>query len=694
MTRFVPSFILLTFIAIIPVQSFAQTGMLDLIPHDALYAIALKSVNETGKHLDKFSNDTNIRPGMQPSMGMKMALGWIGVTSGLDNDAPIALILPDARKLKNKSYSDSSQDFLDNIVLALPFSNLNQLARCFNASPKKLKAGELVKGKGTVFGKYFKVHHKHLIISNRKEKVEEYFVAKSVATKMTATQIKHANGGDILLHIGTRSWGKDWDTYLKELENGNQQITREIDNFDSRKHASQRAPYTKENYIALKKLLIQFTKLMEFTDFGIFTVRYNKGLGTSAMTIFRDDQVAERKKLLTEFSGSKLATSLKGLPNDNILLAFGHAAYSEDVEMLLRLSSLLFIDEWRFVPRKSMADYLRKKRFLPFSKQFLKTNHARGAIFLNRGKMTKGWISLTSIIEPKETENLLVTLQKNAIKINPKGTDLHLDNLNENVVKATSSSTEIDKLILALGDTDFEVRTAATNKLIKIGNAAMEALQKATKHRDKEIALRAEQLISQMSEDKTNSRRVGLPAIFPVLADATYIYTPEAETIEGQKVDIISLESTKSTSASEEHFKQLLGTNWKHIRLVHLDNKIIFHWGSDTAALQQTLKNIQAHASGLAAHVSTIEHHNFSSHPQKLQLHFSLTNLVPFFKEEGQEIMKRRKEKFTPFSSASITIDEKQLQIDTWVPSADLKNALKGQDFNDMNSIIRLFMRF
>ncbi|VAX35633.1 hypothetical protein MNBD_PLANCTO02-3208, partial [hydrothermal vent metagenome] len=206
------SLLLLTLIALIPIQTFAETGMLDLIPHDALGAIALKSVNETGKHSDEFSNDTNIRPVVQPSMGMKMALGWIGVTGGLDKDAPLALILPDARKLKQKSYTARDPKlFIDNLILVLPFSKLNQLARCFNASPKKLKAGETVKGKGVVFGKYFKVYNKHLVISNSQARVEEYVATKSVATKMNSAQIKHANGGDILLHIGTRSWGNEWN---------------------------------------------------------------------------------------------------------------------------------------------------------------------------------------------------------------------------------------------------------------------------------------------------------------------------------------------------------------------------------------------------------------------------------------------------------------------------------------------------
>ncbi len=690
------SFLLLMFVVMFPLSTNAKehrkTGMLDIIPHDAWIAVAIKSIEETGQHFNNFSNDTNIRPMVQPAMALQMGLAWLGAAEGLDRKSPIAIILPDARKLKERSYNGRHSEDLpkNSLVIALPFSNLNLLARGFNTNAKKLKTGATVKGKGVIVGKFFKVRGKYLYLGNNKKMVEDVVAAKSAATKMTAKQIKQANNADALLLIGTRTLGKEWDEFTKELDKEIKRMSKKIKNATT-STKNGRFPSARSDFVLLKKFLVLTKKLSKVADFGVLTIQYNKGIGVSGMVVFREDKTKERKKLLEDFRGSQIPSTLKELANDNLLFAYGHSVYTQEATLLLKLATLATLHESRYTPFERISIIANNQNFHRFKKNFLQQSNGRGAIYLNRGKLSKGWVSATSIFESKQAGALLATLKKEATKINPAKTNLHLDQFGEGLKKPTATEQQIAKLIISLGDADFEIRNSATSKLLKIGDEALIALQKATKHRDKEIAIRAEQLVKQMIKPETiDSHQKGLPLFLPLLTSATYHYTPQAETIHGEQVDIISLRTTKLNSHNENYFKKLLGTNWKHIRVVHVKNKVVMHWGSDTTSLQKTIKNIQSKKTGLAEHPSLKEHQQFSSHPQKMQMHFSLTNIVPFFLKDSRRILKRREKQSTPFSSINITIDGEQLQSDIWIPRQDLKNALDGQKFDKMNNLFPL----
>ncbi|VAX40210.1 hypothetical protein MNBD_PLANCTO02-1024 [hydrothermal vent metagenome] len=690
------AFLLLMFVITFPLSTNAEehrkTGMLDIIPHDAWIAIAIKSVEETGQHFNNFSNDTNIRPMVQPAMGLQMGLAWLGAAEGLDRKSPIAIIYPDARKLKERSYfgRDGEDITKNSLVIALPFSNLNLLARGFNVNVKKLKTGATVKGKGVIIGKFFKVRGKYLYLGNNKKMVEDVVAAKSAATKMTTKQIKQANNTDALFLIGTRTWGKKWDEFTKDLDNGIKEMSDEIKNATNQSK-NRRFPSIKKDFVLLKDFLILTKKLFKVADFGVLTIQYNKGVGVSGMVVFRENKTEERKKLLEDFRGSQVPSTLKELANDNLLFAYGHSVYTQEATLLLKLAVLATLKESRNTPPERISTIANNKNFYRFAKNFLQQSNGRGAIYLNRGKLSKGWVSATSIFEPKQADALLATLKKEATKINPAKTNLHLDQFGKKNKKPTATEQQIAKLIISLGDADFEIRASATGKLLEIGNEALIALQKAAKHRDKEIAIRAEQLVKQMTKIETvDSHQKGLPLFLPLLTSATYHYTPQAETINGEQVDIISIITTKLNGHDENYFKKLLGTNWKHIRVVPVKNKVVMHWGSDTISLQKTIKNIQSKKAGLAEHPSMKEHQQFSSHPQKMQMHFSLTNIIPFFLKDSRRILKRREKKSTPFSSISMTIDSEQLQFDAWIPKQDLKNALDGQKFEEINNLFSL----
>ncbi len=70
---------------------------------------------------------------------------------------------------------------------------------------------------------------------------------------------------------------------------------------------------------------------------------------------------------------------------------------------------------------------------------------------------------------------------------------------------ALAQDTEPDPvpaLIEQLGDESFDVREAATQKLVELGETAVEALQKAAASQDPEVAWRAETALAQIEEKK------------------------------------------------------------------------------------------------------------------------------------------------------------------------------------------------
>jgi HEAT repeat protein len=58
--------------------------------------------------------------------------------------------------------------------------------------------------------------------------------------------------------------------------------------------------------------------------------------------------------------------------------------------------------------------------------------------------------------------------------------------------------TEIDDLIVQLGDPAWSKREEASQSLLKMGAAAVPKLQEATKNKDLEVVWRAEKLVAQL----------------------------------------------------------------------------------------------------------------------------------------------------------------------------------------------------
>ena len=115
------------------------------------------------------------------------------------------------------------------------------------------------------------------------------------------------------------------------------------------------------------------------------------------------------------------------------------------------------------------------------------------------------------------------------------------------------SAAQIQKWVKQLGDEDFKVREEATRDLIKAGEAALDAVTKATESKDPEVKQRALMIIQQIEKTAI--------AYFKKLGRKVTVY----EERPGKPVKQLTLNATDITDAGLVHLKGL--TNLQHLHL-------------------------------------------------------------------------------------------------------------------------------
>src|SRR3989442_9254917 len=148
-----PSFLALAALFAGSGAALAQEGMLDLVPADAVAAVAIRNLHDLIKKGEKLVPDTDLQlGGLRPSQIFTEVYNFLGIQGGVDGDGSGAILMLPREK--------ESKDFwtvLDYLAGVVPFTDLDKMAANFGFQKGQLKPGVITEGKAMNFGRFFYV---------------------------------------------------------------------------------------------------------------------------------------------------------------------------------------------------------------------------------------------------------------------------------------------------------------------------------------------------------------------------------------------------------------------------------------------------------------------------------------------------------------------------------------------------------
>src|SRR5262245_32702020 len=166
--------------------------ILDLVPQAAFAAFGIRSVNDLSKKGDAFLKKAKLKREVRFSNIVAFVYGWLGIESGIDEDAPVVLVLPGGVK-----------ENFDSLVLAVPFKGLNEMAKNFGFEKGKLKPGKTTAVEGRRnFTKHVHALGGHFFLSGHAAGIDAVVKKKPIGGELSAAQRKAIDGSDLVLVIG------------------------------------------------------------------------------------------------------------------------------------------------------------------------------------------------------------------------------------------------------------------------------------------------------------------------------------------------------------------------------------------------------------------------------------------------------------------------------------------------------------
>src|SRR5262245_34103687 len=186
----------------------AVPGPLDLVPADAVAAIALRAPDDLRTKADKLFKDAEIDFGMRPTEALDGLVNWLGIRPGLDLNGPFALsFVRGADEDKDAEITNLVEHF----VFAIPVKDRDQMAANFGVAKGALTEGKVLAAAGAQdLIKFIGLHGGHVLLANREPVLMKAMQASSLAGRLSAAQRAALRDADILIHFNPPQAKHEW----------------------------------------------------------------------------------------------------------------------------------------------------------------------------------------------------------------------------------------------------------------------------------------------------------------------------------------------------------------------------------------------------------------------------------------------------------------------------------------------------
>jgi hypothetical protein len=629
----------------------APPGALDLIPDDAAVAVVIRSMQDLKAKADLLATEVPFPGNGKPSTELDGFISFLRIRAGFDETRPLALVMANPQHIgaKNLNQGDTALNLL---VLAVPFSDRVKMAANFGLSADSLKPDQIIKLQGphilNTLGTSVYLHENYLFLGNQEKAILSVARGKALRNALRADQQRMPQAADILVQAMPGALGNEWSDFLRDLN-------KEFQKF----------PEANERQTA--EQLVNCLKEVRYLLAG---VRLEHGLGLSLTTIFPAANQGAARQFLTALMAGPGASDLVGLPTGRVVAA--QAARGDGTQNAVHARVLWHWLCYAWPLAREFLGTLERPTYLGiFTELWQRLRGSRFAVYRNADERRQGLFSVVGILDTDDAAEFATALRSLARLVEPGGVHLVGADARPEDVAA------VEKLVTDLGDRRFRARNAASTRLALLGEPALPFLEKALDSPDPETRQRAQMLKQQIVDAAAARRKELLSKDLTRPLRPLFAYIPAAEKRLGQPIDVLRVHLTAKDAAAVTQLQQLFGPDWENIRLATHGKQVVVLLGSNPKLLEETLSNLKEKRPGLVeANWLTVFRRQVDPE-RKVEFHLSIRTALALQKAEDL----KKPEAFgadQPMTSLGVTVGPERLQLDIWLPSAELTVLLKG----------------
>ncbi|MCA9072355.1 MAG: hypothetical protein KDA84_25695, partial [Planctomycetaceae bacterium] len=431
-----------------------KTGF-DLIPVNAAAGFAVHNLKELQTQGDAFLKNTNMEKefGIRPSQAIPLIFGIVGLNRGRDDTVPAGIFLANLFEARVVTPTDSgSLEKL--IVVAVGFTDRDEIASNFGLSKGELLPEKItrVDRNKSAFGQIIYAQGNYLYLANNERAILSVVKGKRLSKMLSKPQIQRLSRSDMVLHIGTSSWGAGWVLFVQEVRTRAESLKDEETDPDTGLNAE------------MLRLIADSLTAVQSLIFGVAID--DQGFELQSQLIFRTEEHRAAQKLLALLRAGEESSSLDALPNHNLIAA--QAVRSDGSQNRALMSGLLEAVFRSVTHRKKLATIADRPQFMGlFDEVWQRLKGSQLAVYNNNDPAKEGLFSILAVLDTADPQEFLSEMRQLSRFAKPGEMRLEDENRNEQDVAT------VKKLVKDLGNTDFRVRKSATLKLSLIGPPAL-----------------------------------------------------------------------------------------------------------------------------------------------------------------------------------------------------------------------------
>ncbi|MDG2388056.1 MAG: hypothetical protein P8M30_01935 [Planctomycetaceae bacterium] len=529
-------------------------------------------------------------------------LSYLTISQGIDWEGNFSACLFD---WGNRTLSDDS---LQHLVVKVPFTQTELMAKNFNLTAEQFSEGEIHHLKERINRSqdaYVCRQGKSGLLCLTKEVLEKYLKSDSSLSDVSSDPEERLSKADFLFHVNVDHFRPD--QFDKQME-------RDLDTLllgqpdETRKRAFE---------------------VINHINHGFFAANIDEGMHLRFQLSLDKELPAASQKLLSQWGTPVSVPSLKGFPNGQLIFGMSKTAGEIKNSQLLQQIALWIFK--RSINHRSLVE-LVEPYLSPQNETFYgvidelwnSIVEARSAVYKNENPTIDGLANLLIILKPEDQENFSQRLAE-LIKFS-RGT-VYKPNQNE---PEPVTDQDIKMLVEELGATEFKKRAAATLRLKLLGERSLPHLVEALVSTDIEVAGRSKRLVTFIKKEVANHTENLLKEGLTVLPMPKFVYYENQRQIAGHRTDLLEAVWEGEHSINEKRLQELVGPHGHEILLVHVKDEVVLFWGSNRKILEECVKLLENGQPALEVHRKQFA--NYALPRRLIEVHASLqqlTRMVP-----------------------------------------------------------------
>jgi hypothetical protein len=630
------------------IPTFAQVNVVDLIPENALGAIAIQNLKALREKGDRLIDDQKLNVPTRPSEVFKQLVGLLAIDGGaLDFNGPALIVIANPKEAKVNVDKDNLMSFLSLVAVVVTIKDEETACASLGLKKGSLEEGKVVTAlNNRMYLREVARRGKQLYLGSIRAALESVLKSKPVRGVLSPAQEKSFSEADLFLYVNAVVVGDKWADDLSSLE----QEFRKANKAD-------------EN----KEQIDEFVKALSALRFGLLGCKVEDGLRFQLAAVF-DPASKDAKKFLQLFQGGKGAADLTGLAEGQVLVAQSAKGDGSQNSFLARLiANFILANAINGGSTLSVADVPLYTGVM--SEVWNRLQGERLALYRNEDNVKHGLFTMVAILDPVNAEAFLPELKELNRFANAEKWRLGPDGDKDDIAT-------IKQLVADLGNNRFRVREAASARLILLGEPALPFVEKGIESDDAEVHSRSEKIkvaivasIQELRKEALNKLSV---TVRPKLC---FVDKPTQQG--GHEIETLQLKFSEADMENPKRLRQLFGPNWNRIRFARVRDHVVMVVGSDDRKFLETLANVKEGKRGLEDSKSVAGFRKYPDPARKLQFQVSVRSVLELMNAE--ELKKPGDVKHdAPLSAFGLSAEANRLQLDFWLTVGDLAEILKN----------------